>query len=157
MGRPFSSWILLTMVAAVVVDCWQQNNQQPKRDTGAAVRSIADALQNRNVLLDIGASYAFGKILLGQSTAASAVSDVAPSMLGQRGSSMDSQAYQPGVKLKDVYYPSWWAFAVKLAVQRWYLSHQHTVIYRDNLYVACMRFVSLISCHKPHIYDCHDS
>ena len=98
----------MLLVATTIVQCWQNNVNQPKRDAGAAHRGINDLLKSKNILFDVGASYAFGKIILGMPKASIAASDVAaPSMLGQRGSSMDSGAYQPGLKLKDVYYPSW--------------------------------------------------
>lgn len=104
----FSSLISLLLVATTVVECWRNNANQPKRDTGAVHRGFADLAKGQNILLNVGATYSIGKILLGAPKASLAASDVAaPSMLGQRCSSMDSQAYQPGLKLKDVYYPSW--------------------------------------------------
>ena len=61
--------------------------------------------------MNAGAGLILSRAILGNpksSFAATPLLDVAPSMLRQRGTSMDSQAYQPGLKLKDVYYPSWW-------------------------------------------------
>ena len=103
-------WPLLLLHVAIVVQSWNSNNQRPKRDIGTA-DVLSTVFSRENSLASVGASLILSKVILGNpksSYAAAALVDVAPSMLRQRGTSMDSQAYQPGVKLKDVYYPSWW-------------------------------------------------
>ena len=106
----FCKGLLFFLHAAIVVQSWNSINQSPKRDRGSA-DVLNTAFSKEKSFVNFGASFILSRGILGNpksSFAATALLDVAPSMLRQRGTSMDSQAYQPGVKLRDVYYPSWW-------------------------------------------------
>lgn len=93
------------------MNSWSNNIGEPKRDTGSLAGNVRKILSQQRTFASVGASYVLGKLVLGDpkaSLAAALLADVAaPSMLKQRAISLDSQAYQPGIKLKDVYYPAW--------------------------------------------------
>ena len=96
--------------ALLVVNGWNSNMLGPKRDLGTVAGGIKDKLMTQNRVAGFGASYVLCNLILGNSKASYAatfLAEMAPSMLKQRATSMDSNAYQPGIKIKDVYYPSW--------------------------------------------------
>lgn len=90
---------------------WNHNIGEPKRNVGPLTDNFRKVLRAQKTFVSVGASYVLGKLVLGDpkaSLAASLLPDAAaPSLLKQRAISLDSQAYQPGIMLKDVYYPSW--------------------------------------------------
>jgi hypothetical protein len=95
MSKKLMSWLLVMLQASIVVNGW----------------NFRKILSEQKTFVSVGASYVLGKLVLGNpkaSLASALLADVAaPSMLKQRALSLDSQAYQPGIKLKDVYYPAW--------------------------------------------------
>jgi hypothetical protein len=111
MSKTLMSWLLVLLQGSTVVNSWNNNIGEPKRQTGSLAGNFRIILSEQKTFVTIGASYVLGKLVLGDpkaSLAAELLADVAaPSMLKQRALSLDSQAYQPGIKLKDVYYPVW--------------------------------------------------
>lgn len=102
--------LVLFLQIILVVNGWNGNILEPKRDLGSVAGGIRDKVINQNSVAGIGASYVLCNLILGNSKASFAATlpaEMAPSMLKQRATSMDSNAYQPGIKIKDVYYPSW--------------------------------------------------
>lgn len=102
--------LVLFLQIILVVNGWNGNILEPKRDLGSVAGGIRDNVMNQKNVAGIGASYVLCNLILGNSKAsfaATLLAEMAPSMLKQRATSMDSNAYQPGIKIKDVYYPSW--------------------------------------------------
>jgi hypothetical protein len=97
----FSLFVFLQIVC---IECWN-SGLGPMRDVNLISKNI---LNNRNLL--VGAGYVINRAVLGFPKECSAV-ELAPepksTLLQQRVNSNDSQAYLPGIRLKDVYYPSW--------------------------------------------------
>ena len=111
MSKMLMSWLLVILQGSIVVNSWNNNIGEPKRDISSLAGNFRKILSQQKTVVSVGASYVLGKLVLGDpkaSLAASLLADVAaPSMLKQRAISLESQAYQPGIKLKDVYYPAW--------------------------------------------------
>ena len=102
--------LVLLLQVILVVNGWNGNILEPKRDVGTVAGGIREKVMTQNSVAGIGASYLLCNLILGNSKAsfaATLLAEMAPSMLKQRATSMDSNAYQPGIKIKDVYYPSW--------------------------------------------------
>lgn len=102
--------LVLFLQIILVVNGWNGNILEPKRDLGSVAGGIRDKVMNQKNVAGIGSSYVLCNLILGNSKAsfaATLLAEMAPSMLKQRATSMDSNAYQPGIKIKDVYYPSW--------------------------------------------------
>ena len=111
MSKMLMSWLLVMLQGSIVVNSWNNNIGEPKRDIGSLAGNFRKILSQQKTVVSVGASYVLGKLVLGDpkaALAASLLADIAaPSMLKQRAISLESQAYQPGIKLKDVYYPAW--------------------------------------------------
>lgn len=110
MAKNSAMFLVVLLQFLSVINCWQ-NSIEPRRDKGGLERSISKILSNKKLLVNAVASFAFGKVILGYprtSLALSQAPDVSTYVLLDRVNSMDSQAFQTGIKLKDVYYPSWW-------------------------------------------------
>jgi hypothetical protein len=102
--------LVIFLQALLAVNGWNGNMLGPKRDLGTVAGGIKDKLMTQKSVAGFGASYVLCNLILGNSKASYAatfLAEMAPSMLKQRSTSMDSTAYQPGIKIKDVYYPSW--------------------------------------------------
>jgi hypothetical protein len=95
---------LLIFLQMVSIESWN-SGLKPKRDLNLISKNI---LNNRKLL--VGAGYVINRVVLGfpkESSAAELAPAPSSLLLQQRVNSIDSQAYLPGIQLKDVYYPSW--------------------------------------------------